>query len=199
MHYKLVLLSFLLVLALGAGNMCYAQDAEEPDLETRIRSAIETLNQAITDNNDPMRNRMYFTFRLIEQDSPGVVAPYLISNLDSHLEGVPEYTAFILGWIEDKRAVKPLQKMLTQSDSFKIAAARALGFMRAEESIADIIKLLDDPNPRVRGDAAYSLGLMGSETANAALQKAANDSDELVQYFAQEALQRIEDYKKFGW
>ncbi len=199
MQYKAYPTILLLVLALITGYPAYAENAEEPDLETRIQTAITTLNQAIVDNNDPMRNRMYFQFRLIEQDTPGVVAPHLIANLESNLEGVPEYTAFILGWIEDKRAIEPLRNMLTQSDSFKIAAARALGFMRAEESIPDIIKLLEDPNPRVRGDAAYSLGLMGSDTANAALQKAADDSDELVRYFAQEALQRIEDYKKFGW
>jgi len=40
---------------------------------------------------------------------------------------------------------------------------------------------------------------MGSDQANAALKKATQDSDELVQFFAEEALKRIEDYKKFGW
>ncbi|MBN1879525.1 HEAT repeat domain-containing protein [bacterium] len=142
---------------------------------------------------------MYFKFRLIEQDHPGIVAPYLIDNLTSELPGVAEYTAYILGWIEDKRAIKPLTAFLTKQDSMKVAAARALGFMRATESMPDIIALLDDPNPRVRGDAAYSLGLMGSEEANGPLKKAMQDSDELVRFFAEEALKRIEDYKKFGW
>jgi HEAT repeat protein len=199
MQKKSMMIFFLVIVISGLSFPVLSQDEEPVDQETEIRNAIDTLNQAIVDDNDPMRNKMYFKFRLIEQDNPGVVAPYLIDNLKSDRPGVTEYTAFVLGWIDDQRAVKPLREMLVKTDSQKIAAARALGFMRAEESIPDIIALLDDPNPRVRGDAAYSLGLMGSDKANAALQKATRDPDELVQYFAKEALQRIEDYKKFGW
>ena len=200
MQKTLVLL--LIGISFFAGLCAYAQSqTPEPavDLDSEITSSISTLNQAIMDKNDPMRNKMYFKFRLIEQDHPGLVAPHLILNLSSEISGVPEYTAFILGWIEDKRAIEPLRELLKKEDSMKIAAARALGFMRAEETLNDIVALLDDPNPRVRGDAAYSLGLMGSETANAALKKATADSDELVRFFAEEALKRIEDYKKFGW
>lgn len=200
MQKTLVLL--LIGFILFAGFCAYAQSqTPEPiiDLDSEISSSISTLNQAIIDKNDAMRNKMYFKFRLIEQDHPGLVAPHLIRNLSSEISGVPEYTAFILGWIEDKRAIEPLRELLKKEDSMKIAAARALGFMRAEETLNDIVALLDDPNPRVRGDAAYSLGLMGSETANAALKKATTDSDELVRFFAEEALKRIEDYKKFGW
>lgn len=195
----------MFLILLSAGLFCCApgqvmgQTTESVDLKIEISNAIQTLNQAISEKNDPMRNRMYFKFRLIEQDHPGIVAPYLIDNLTSELPGVAEYTAYILGWIEDKRAIKPLTAFLTKQDSMKVAAARALGFMRATESMPDIIALLDDPNPRVRGDAAYSLGLMGSEEANGPLKKAMQDSDELVRFFAEEALKRIEDYKKFGW
>jgi len=71
--------------------------------------------------------------------------------------------------------------------------------MRATEALEDIVALLEDPEQRVRGDAAYGLGLMGDEKANAALKKATQDKDELVRYLAEEALKRIEDYKKFGW
>jgi len=177
----------------------FAQESQKIDLKTEINTAIDKMNRAILDKNDPMRNKMYFKFRLIEQDDPGIVAPYLIKNLTNETPGVPEYTAFVLGWIEDKRAIEPLRKMLKQTNSKKIAASRALGFMRATESIDDIIALLDDPDNRVRGDAAYSLGLMGDEKANQYLKKAAQDSDELVRYFAEEAIKRIEDYKKFGW
>ena len=193
-------LSMLLFIALTinlTGPVLFAQ--ETPDLKTEIQTAIEKMNRAIQEKNDPMRNKMYFKFRLIEQDNPGIVAPYLINNLKSELEGVPEYSAFVLGWIEDKRAIEPLKAMLTMEDSKKIAASRALGFMKANDALTDIIKLLEDPNPKVRGDAAYSLGLLGNENANAALKKATQDQDELVRYFAEEALKRIEDYKKFGW
>ncbi|MGB3976333.1 MAG: HEAT repeat domain-containing protein [bacterium] len=199
MQKKAVSFILLFVLMSGINFPVFSEEKEPVDQKTEILEAIKTLKQAIADNNDPMRNKMYFKFRLIEQDTPGVVAPYLIANLNDEAAGVSEYIAFILGWIEDKRAIQPLRELLTKKDSQKIAAARALGFMRAEESIPDIVALLEDTNPRVRGDAAYSLGLMGNDKANAALQKATQDDDELVRYFAQEALQRIEDYKKFGW
>ncbi len=173
--------------------------AQEVDLDKEIVQAIETLNKAIIEKNDPMRNKMYFKFRLIEQDNPGKVAPYLIDNLNASEEGVPEYTAFILGWIGDERAVDPMIKMLDESISKKRAAARALGFMRAEKAMDKIISLLDDPNNRVRQDAAYSLGLMGNDQAIAALKKAMDDKDELVRFFAEKAIERIENYKKYGW
>ncbi len=186
----------------SAVSLCaigFAQEAEGIDLTTQITQAIQTLNKSIAEKNDPMRNKMYFKFRLIEQDHPGKVAPFLIENLNSDQEGVPEYTAFILGWINDKRAIAPLRKMLKGSVSFKRHASRALGFMRATEAMDDIIALLNDPNERVRQDAAFSLGLMGDDRANTALKKAEKDPDELVRFFAGEALTRIENYKKYGW
>lgn len=177
----------------------HAQAPEERNLEADILNSIDKMNRAIQEKNDPMRNKMYFEFRLIEQSDPGVVAPYLIRNLQSDAPGVSEYTAFVLGWINDKRAIEPMREMLSGSESQKIAAARALGFMRAEKAVPDIIALLSDESSHVRGNAAYALGLMGDDAANAALKKATRDSDELVRYFAEEALKRIEDYKKFGW
>ncbi|HPQ39643.1 MAG TPA: HEAT repeat domain-containing protein [bacterium] len=173
--------------------------SEGRNLEADILNSIDKMNRAIQEKNDPMRNKMYFEFRLIEQSDPGVVAPYLIKNLENDNPGVAEYTAFVLGWIDDKRAIEPMRAMLSGSESRKIAAARALGFMRAEPALPDLITLLDDESSHVRGNAAYALGLMGDDAANAALKKATQDSDELVRYFAEEALKRIEDYKKFGW
>jgi hypothetical protein len=190
----------LIVIVLTAGFPCILQAQEnKPDLETEIKQAIQTLNKAIGEKNDPMRNKMYFKFRLVEQDNPGLVAPFLIENLKTEQEGVPEYTAFILGWINDKRAIPPLREMLKGSVSFKRHASRALGFMRATDSLDDIILLMQDPNERVRQDAAFSLGLMGDDRANKALKESENDPDELVRFFASEALTRIENYKKYGW
>ncbi|MBN1551415.1 HEAT repeat domain-containing protein [bacterium] len=176
-----------------------ADKLSQEELAIEIRQAISTLNKAIEEKNDPMRNKMYFKFRLIEQDYPGAVAPYLIENLNNSQEGVTEYTAFILGWIDDKRAVPHLRKLLSGSEGHKRHASRALGFMRASEALDDIIGLLNDENVRVRQDAAYSLGLLGDDRANKALKEAENDPDELVRFFAKEAVERIENYKKYGW
>ena len=191
-----ILLALLLI---PCACLVKAQDQGEQDIRLEIKQAIDILNKSITEKNDPMRNKMYFKFRLIEQDHPGLVAPLLIENLKTSIDGVPEYTAFILGWIQDKRAIAPMREMLRGSDSFKRAASKALGFMRAAEATEDLISLLKDPSVRVRQDAAYSLGLMGNESANPALKEAENDEDELVRFFAKEAIERIENYKKYGW
>jgi HEAT repeat protein len=189
----------MIVLVACMSTQVSGADNQEKDVKVEIKQAIETLNKAISEKNDPMRNKMYFKFRLIEQDNPGVVAPFLIDNLRISQEGVPEYTAFILGWINDKRAVAPLREMLRGQDSYKRASARALGFMRSLDAMDDLIGLLKDPNQKVRQDAAYSLGLMGDDRAIPALKEAGNDADELVKFFASEAIERIENYKKYGW
>lgn len=175
--------------------------AEKLSLEDEIKQAIETLNKSIVEGNDPMRNRMYFKFRLIEQDHPGKVAPFLIENLKSEQKGVPEYTAFILGWIADERGIDPLRQMLKGSVEFKRAASKALGNMelKAKRAVPDIIELLKDANQRVRQDAAYSLGILGDDSAIPVLEKAVKDTDELVRFFAKEAIERIENRKKYGW
>lgn len=173
--------------------------AETKDLKAELESAIATMNKAIQEKNDPMRNRMFFKFRLIEQDNPKTVAPYLIKNLESEIPGVPEYTAFTLGWIADKEAIPVLRKLLLQSDSLKRAALQALGNMEAHDALNDMVQLLSDPQERVRQDAAYSLGLLGNEKAIPELRKALEDKDELVRWFANEAIERIENRKKYGW
>jgi len=92
--------------------------------------------------------------------------------------------------------------MLQGSDSFKRAAAKALMWMEAKEAIPDVIKLLEDPSPEVRRDAAYALGLCGDDSAIPALRKAAKEDKDpkgLVQFFAEEAIERIENRKKYGW
>ncbi len=197
--HRIFIYSAILVIA-SAGPLQTLR-AEDPPISTEddIRSAIDTLNRSIADNNTPMRNKMYFKFRLIEQEKPGVVAPFLIENLKTDQDGVPEYTAFILGWIGDKRAIQPLRDMLKGSTSKKEHAMRALGFMQANEAFPDISGLLSDSDPRVRQTAAYSLGLLGDDQAVPLLQKAKEDADELVRFFAEEAIERIDNYKKFGW
>ncbi len=195
-----ILLFFAILIFQLTGSMpVFCSEESQSATEDDIRSAIETLNRAIAEKNTPMRNKMYFKFRLIEQDKPGLVAPFLIENLKIDQEGVPEYTAFILGWVGDKRAIEPLREMLKTSASKKEHAMRALGFMQAKEAFPDISGLLSDSDPRVRQTAAYSLGLMGDDQAVPLLQKAKEDTDELVRFFAEEAIERIDNYKKFGW
>ncbi|OGL50420.1 MAG: hypothetical protein A2161_13460 [Candidatus Schekmanbacteria bacterium RBG_13_48_7] len=188
----LILLSIFFV-----SSDCFCGTKEEAE------DAIRVMKKAIEEKNDPMRNRMYFKLRQI---GSGAVAP-LIENLNDPNEDFAGYCGFVLGWINDIKAVEPLIKKLNGSSNMKISCCKALGNMAwgtpekirtyvVQKALDPIIKLLNDPDVRVRRDAAYSLGLMGEERAIAFLQQAEKDDDDLVKWFATEAINRIKTTKE---
>jgi hypothetical protein len=179
----------LLVLAAPERGMA---SIEEPTLE----EAIGWMKQAILDNNDPMRNRMYFRLRLLEQDQKGTVAPALLPLLDDPQDAVAEYAAFVLGWIEDPRAIEPLLKMLRSDKEGRVRhAARALGFMRAPQAKDALVELLKSPNSRIRQDVAFALGQLEDRSVLPILEKfLETEKDEVVRHFAQEAITWVNRY-----
>jgi HEAT repeat protein len=181
----------LAILVLASGTRALAS-IEEPTLE----EAIGWMKQAIVENNDPMRNRMYFRLRLIEQDHKGTVAPALLPLLDDPQDAVAEYAAYVLGWIEDPKAVDPLMKMLRSDKEGRVRhAARALGFMRALQAKDLLVGLLQSPNPRIRQDAAFALGQLEDRSVLPILEKfLETEKDEVVRHFAQEAITWVNRY-----
>jgi hypothetical protein len=165
---------------------------EEPTLD----EAVGWMKQAIVENNDPMRNRMYFRLRLLEQDRKGTVAPALLPLLDDPEDAVAEYTAFVLGWIEDPRAIDPLLRVLQSEKEGRVRhAARALGFMRAGKAKDALAGLLKSPNPRIRQDAAFALGQLEDRTVLPLLEKfLEGEKDEVVRHFTQEAITWVQRY-----
>jgi len=174
-----------------------AQAEEKED----VGQIIATMKKAILDKNDPMRNRMYFKLRIMGKPA---VKP-VIEVLADPEPGVSEYAAFVLGWLADPDAIEPLKNFLAKgNDNQKKAALQALGNMawgtdeaiRKEvhaRAVDEMLKYLDDASPVVRREAAYGLGLAGSAKAVPVLQKYVNDSDELMRFFAKEAIDRIEN------
>ncbi|TAL26212.1 MAG: HEAT repeat domain-containing protein [Nitrospirae bacterium] len=64
-----------------------------------------------------------------------------------------------------------------------------------KKAVPGILPLLKNPEPVIRGDAAYLLGIIGHEGASAALEELAeNDENSDVRLIAREA---IEEIKKF--
>lgn len=165
---------------------------EEPTLD----EAVGWMKQAIQENNDPMRNRMYFRLRLIEQDNKGTVAPALLPLLDDPQDNIAEYAAYVLGWIEDPKAIDPLMKMLKSGKEGRIRhATRALGFMRAMQAKDALVGLLQDPSPRIRQDAAFALGQLEDRSVLPILQKfLETEKDEVVRHFTQEAITWVNRY-----
>jgi len=60
-------------------------------------------------------------------------------------------------------------------------------------AIPGIAKLLGDPSPTIRGDAAYVLGIIGHEDGLPYLEEAHNDENPLVRETVEEAIHAIKE------
>ncbi len=61
------------------------------------------------------------------------------------------------------------------------------------EAIPGIAGLLKDPNPTIRGDAAYLLGIIGHKNAILFLEDAVSDQNKMVRETVREALSEIKN------
>ena len=62
---------------------------------------------------------------------------------------------------------------------------------KTKKSLPSILPLLNDQNPVARGDAAYSLGIVGDESIMPRLEVTLNDEDPNVRLIAKEAIDDI--------
>jgi len=69
-----------------------------------------------------------------------------------------------------------------------VEALMALDLNNVLLAIPGIAKLLGDPSPTIRGDAAYLLGIIGHEDALPYLEEAVNDENMLVRETVEEAI-----------
>lgn len=176
-------------------------EAEETE---DIGQIISTMKKAIIEKNDPMRNRMYFKLRIIGKPA---LKP-LIDLLSDKEPGVSEYAAFVIGWLALPEGIEPLKEFMKNgSTTQKKAALQALGNMawgtdeavRKEvhsRAVGEMLKYLEDPDIIVRREAAYGLGLAGDPKAIPVLKKYLEHEDELLRFFADEAIERIENTEK---
>jgi HEAT repeat protein len=87
-------------------------------------------------------------------------------------------------------AVMPLGKALSSQDpTLRRNAAELLGWLAAPEVTGQLINLLADPSPQVRGQAAWSLGQIGTPSARQALERAlSGENDTSTRRSIQEGL-----------
>lgn len=74
----------------------------------------------------------------------------------------------------------------------RVEAAHACGELEIKEAVADLGKLLDDPEPDVIFAAIEALGEIGGDTAQDILKRAVQSDDEEIAEAAQEALDELE-------
>ncbi|RPJ42893.1 MAG: HEAT repeat domain-containing protein [Candidatus Latescibacterota bacterium] len=162
--------------------------AETPEEEAGRYA--QTLVSSIREKNDPMRNRMFMKLRVLGNASVGA----LLASIGDESPEVRHYVAFTLGFFDEPRVPEALLTAFRADPDLDVrcAAAEALGRLRVREAIAPLIAALSDPEAELRQSAAYSLGLIGDPEARSALEQAKGDTDELVRFFAGEALVEIE-------
>jgi HEAT repeat protein len=190
--------SAALLLASGAT----AQEAGGGDVQSKIRTSIETMVTAIEEGNDPMRNRMFFELRIIGKES----VPALIELMKDSRVKVREYAIHTVSYIDDVRWIDPVLNILKSDNvpSTRAMACRALARTQdtpileneGRKAIPVLIEKLQSDDEVVQMDAAFALGWYGDPEARPVLEKAAQSSSELVSFFAKGALEDIEHAEK---
>jgi HEAT repeat protein len=176
--------------------------AQEEDVQTKIRTSIETMIQAIEEGNDPMRNRMFFELRIIGSES----VPPLVELMKDQRVKVREYAVHTVSYIDDTRWIDPVLEILKNDPvaSTRAMACRALArtqdtpVLEAEgrKAIPVLIDKLKNDEETVQMDAAFALGWFGDPQARGVLEEAARSSSELVSFFAKGALEDIDHAEK---
>jgi len=102
-------------------------------------------------------------------------------------------TIHFVGFDNDRSdPIKALIAVLSDPDPKRRIAAVSL-ICRHEEEFpkARIIESLNDPEPEVRANSVYALGLRGLENDAPTIRRLTHDSSALVRYCAREALKRV--------
>jgi HEAT repeat protein len=109
--------------------------------------------------------------------------------------------AWLLGSLNVPDTIGPLRSAATDrasEASVRGHAIEALGRLRAQEAVPDLIALLDDPSAELRYWAAYALGQIGDPTSIPALERMASVDDAVLRTgfsLREEALEALENIR----
>jgi HEAT repeat protein len=195
---SLTIVALLLAFLPGAAPSAFAQD----DTQEKIRTSIETMITAIEEENDPMRNRMFFELRIIGNES----VPSLVEMMGDDRVKVREYAMHTVSYIDDDRWIDPVIELLKNDaePSTRAMACRAVARSQdtpileeaGRRALPHLVEALKNDDDLVRMDAAFALGWFGDSDSRPVLEEAARSSSELVSFFAKEALENIEHAEK---
>lgn len=176
--------------------------AADADTQEKIRTSIETMVTAIEEENDPMRNRMFFELRIIGNES----VPALVELMKDDRVKVREYAMHTVSYIDDERWIDPVIAVLKSDSqaSTRAMACRALARSQdtpvleeaGKRAIPALRDALKNDEETVRMDAAFALGWFGDSDSRGLLEEAAKSSSELVSFFAKQALEDIDHAEK---
>jgi HEAT repeat protein len=123
--------------------------------------------------------------------------PTLLGLLNHGRPAEQSAAAWVLGWLGAAAAIPSLcaaaRKTILPTD-VRAHATEALGVMRAQEAVRDLIPLLSDESPELRFWAAYALGEIGDPHSIPALKRIAADDTSVLPHgrsVRQEALDAL--------
>ncbi|GJM43233.1 MAG: hypothetical protein DHS20C21_00750 [Gemmatimonadota bacterium] len=182
----------------GAAPSAQAQD----DTQEKIRTSIETMVTAIEEENDPMRNRMFFELRIIGSES----VPALVELMGDSRVKVREYAMHTVSYIDDERWIDPVIELLKNDPEPSTRAMACRAIARSQDTpvleeagrraLPHLVAALKGGDELVQMDAAFALGWFGDSDSRPVLEEAARSSSELVSFFAKEALENIAHAEK---
>jgi HEAT repeat protein len=97
--------------------------------------------------------------------APEIVAAYQATTPSE--DELRRYLATCLGYLQDPRACDLLLEAAKNDKNLETRAAAfdALGTIKDPRTLPDLVKLLDDPEPRVRKYAAFNAGAVAEKAA----------------------------------
>ena len=187
-----------MALLAGGVSPSFAQD----DTQEKIRTSIDTMITAIEEQNDPMRNRMFFELRIIGAES----VPALVELMGDSRVKVREYAVHTVSYIDDERWIDPVIGLLKDDAEASTRAMACRAVARSQDTpvleeagrraLPHLVEALKEDEELVQMDAAFALGWFGDSSSRSVLEEAARSSSELVSFFAKEALENIEHAEK---
>jgi HEAT repeat protein len=180
----MVTLFTVAALLLAAGPVFVAAHAE--DAQPGAEQTIETMIQAIKEDNAPIRNRMFFRIRDIGEPA---VDPLIAAYAANSELPVRQYIINMLSWVGGDKAYEFVTGKITDPRAeIRQKAAEGICTMDATQGIPLLIQALDDEDPNVRIAAIVSLGVLEDPAAIEPLKQKLEDPEERVAKFAENYL-----------
>lgn len=168
------------------GDACKAAKALA---DLMASQAVEPLIETITQNKDRHIRRCASEALAKIGDKKSVYL--LVAFLEDEDLITASRAAYALGYLKDKRAVKPLLQALTELN-IPCPAAEALGRIKDPTSVEPLIESLKHEDMSVRSCAVIALGMIGdSRACNPLIGVYSHDSDPITQNRARKAFKMI--------
>lgn len=166
-----------------------ACEAAEALGELKASQAVEPLIEIIKHKKDRRARRC--AAEALAKIGDDQALNLLISALKNEDHIIASRSAYALGWMDDKRAVKPLLNALTEL-YVPCPAAEALGKIKDPTSVEPLIEALKHEDMSVRSCAVIALGMIGdSRACQPLIDVYSYDSDSITQRRARRAFKMI--------